>query len=79
MTLREVRAKAGYLVAGLCICLTGCISSKELSLYQADSLGKDTMPLAARFVQTIKAGDVLSVQVSSLSPEATTFFNPYAL
>ena len=40
MTLREVRAKAGYLFIGLCIYLTGCISSKELALYQADSAGK---------------------------------------
>ncbi|WP_018620283.1 polysaccharide biosynthesis/export family protein [Spirosoma luteum] len=79
MTLREVQAKAGYLVIGLCIYLTGCVSSKELALYQADSPGKDSMSLAPRFIPTIKVGDVLSVQVSSLSPEATTFFNPYAL
>lgn len=77
MTLREVRAKVGYVGIGLCVYLTSCISSKELALYQADSTGKNTMALAPRFVQTIKAGDVLSVQVSSLSPEATTFFNPY--
>ncbi|GAB3041950.1 polysaccharide biosynthesis/export family protein [Spirosoma pulveris] len=36
------------------------------------------MALAARYIPTIKAGDILSVQVSSLSPEATAFFNPYA-
>ncbi|GAB3940677.1 polysaccharide biosynthesis/export family protein [Spirosoma harenae] len=34
--------------------------------------------IAARYIPTIKAGDVLSVQISSLSPEATAFFNPYA-
>ena len=77
MTVREVRFKAGYLFIVMCIYLTSCISSKELALYQADSPGKDTMSLAPRFTQTINIGDVLSVQVSSLSPEAATFFNPY--
>lgn len=79
MTSCELRAKAGYLFIAICICLTSCISSKELALYQEDSQGKDTMALAPRFIPTIRVGDVLSVQVSSLSPEATTFFNPYAL
>ncbi len=32
----------------------------------------------ARYIPKIKAGDVLSVQVSSLSAEATALFNPYA-
>ncbi|UHG93155.1 polysaccharide biosynthesis/export family protein [Spirosoma oryzicola] len=78
MNLRKMRAQAVYLVIGLCACLSSCISSKELALYQSDAAGKDTIALAPRYIPTIKAGDVLSVQVSSLSPEATAFFNPYA-
>ncbi|QMW04575.1 polysaccharide biosynthesis/export family protein [Spirosoma foliorum] len=78
MNVGLLQTKAGYWIIGLCLCLSGCISSKELVLYQATGLGKDTLALAPRFIPTIKAGDVLSVQVSSLSPEATTFFNPYA-
>ena len=78
MKLREVRAQAGFWFFGIWVCLSSCISSKELVLYQANELGKDQCTaLAPRFVPTIKAGDVLSVQVSSLSPEATAFFNPY--
>ncbi|SOD98336.1 polysaccharide export outer membrane protein [Spirosoma fluviale] len=70
----------GYWVVGVCISLSSCISSKELALYQKGESGRDsTLTLAARFIPTIKAGDLLSVQVSSLSPEATAFFNPYAV
>lgn len=78
MKLRKMRAQVVCLFIGLCACLSGCISSKELALYQSDVAGKDTIALAPRYIPTIKAGDVLSVQVSSLSPEATAFFNPYA-
>lgn len=79
MNLRVMRSRAGLWIIGLCACLSSCISSKELVLYQANEAGKDSvLAPAPRFVQTIKAGDVLSVQVSSLSPEATAFFNPYA-
>ncbi|WP_460979735.1 polysaccharide biosynthesis/export family protein [Spirosoma knui] len=79
MNLRRLYTQAGLYFIGLCMCLSGCISSKELTLYQKNGSGTDTISLAARYVPTIKAGDVLSVQVSSLSPEATSFFNPYAV
>ncbi|MFD2570781.1 polysaccharide biosynthesis/export family protein [Spirosoma soli] len=77
MNLRNVRAQLGSWFIGLCVGLTSCVSSKELVLYQKQGTGKDTVALAPRYIPTIKAGDVLSVQVSSLSPEATAFFNPY--
>jgi polysaccharide export outer membrane protein len=73
-----MRKQTGLLLIGLCACLSSCISSKELVLYQGDGMEKEAIALAPRFIPTIKAGDVLSVQVSSLSPEATAFFNPYA-
>lgn len=79
MTLRLVSAQIAYSLIGLCSLLTGCVSSKELILYQSTGSGSDTMSIVPKYIQTIKEGDVLSVQVSSLSPEATAFFNPYAL
>ncbi|MEZ0541022.1 polysaccharide biosynthesis/export family protein [Fibrella arboris] len=78
MRLVGMRAQMGFWFIGLCACLSGCISSKELVLYQGGGPGKDTINMAARYIPTIKPGDVLSVQVSSLSPEASAFFNPYA-
>jgi polysaccharide export outer membrane protein len=38
----------------------------------------DTLTVATRYVPKIQPGDILSIQVSSLNPEASSFFNPYA-
>lgn len=77
MNLRELYVRGGFWFIGLCICFTSCISSKKLVLYQKGERGNDTISVAARYIPTIKIGDVLSVQVSSFSPEATALFNPY--
>ncbi|QKZ15439.1 polysaccharide biosynthesis/export family protein [Spirosoma sp. KUDC1026] len=77
MNKRFLQRQLGYFL-GLCLCLGSCISSKELVLYQKETGGNDSMALVDRYIPTIKPGDVLSVQVSSLSPEASALFNPYA-
>ncbi|SFF08059.1 polysaccharide biosynthesis/export family protein [Spirosoma endophyticum] len=77
MNISGVRTQLGYWFIGLCLSLSSCISSKELVLYQANVGEKDSIALVPQYMQTIKTGDVLSIQVSSLSPEATAFFNPY--
>ncbi|KAA9353463.1 polysaccharide biosynthesis/export family protein [Larkinella humicola] len=73
----KLGVRGGIWVLGLCVFLTSCISSKKLVLYQKSGNDKDTIALSPRYVATIKVGDVLSVQVSSFSPEATALFNPY--
>ncbi|MBO0938825.1 polysaccharide biosynthesis/export family protein [Fibrella sp. HMF5335] len=57
--------------------LTGCVSPKQLVYFQ-DINGRPDTSLPKPFVPTIQLGDLLSVQVSSLNPEASVFFNPYA-
>ncbi|MGF7214966.1 polysaccharide export outer membrane protein [Spirosoma lacussanchae] len=71
-----------YVILGLLICsqyIAGCASTKELAYFQ-DDLAQATATTAAaeRYVPKIQTGDVLSVQVSSLNPEASSFFNPYS-
>ncbi|SOD91808.1 polysaccharide export outer membrane protein [Spirosoma fluviale] len=56
--------------------VSGCTSSKKLVYFQSLPTASDSIKLTSRFVPTIQPGDILSVRVSSLSPEATTFFNP---
>jgi polysaccharide export outer membrane protein len=56
--------------------VSGCISSKKLVYFQDQVTASDSIKLMDRFVPTVQPGDILSVRVSSLSPEATTFFNP---
>lgn len=62
----------------LLVTLDGCISSKELSYFQGTGSADETIALPDRYVPTIKKGDILSVQISSLNSEASAFFNPFA-
>ncbi|WP_234736954.1 polysaccharide biosynthesis/export family protein [Tellurirhabdus bombi] len=68
-----------FLLSGLIACFASCVSSKKVAYFQdlsADSSAQ-SIALTSPYTPTIKAGDILTVQVSSLNPEATTFFNPY--
>lgn len=58
--------------------LTSCVQTKQLAYFQGEPGQMDALTIAARYVPKIQPGDVLSVQVSSLNPEASSFFNPYA-
>ncbi|AKD57061.1 polysaccharide biosynthesis/export family protein [Spirosoma radiotolerans] len=56
--------------------VSGCVSSKKLVYFQGQPTTADSIKLMDRFIPTIQSGDILTVRVSSLSPEATSFFNP---
>lgn len=66
------------LILSLSLCLGGCTSSRQLTYFQSNTVADDTVTLFNRYVPTIKKGDVLSVQISSLNQEASAFFNPYS-
>ncbi len=65
------------LVLGTIWLLTGCASTKDLSYFQKGTGSPDQVTALGRYTPTVQAGDVLSIQISSLNPEASTFFNPY--
>lgn len=58
--------------------LTGCTSSRKLVYFQTASQ-EDTVQIPEAFIPTIKSGDVLSIQISSLNAEASAYFNPTAV
>ncbi|MBO0932058.1 polysaccharide biosynthesis/export family protein [Fibrella aquatilis] len=58
--------------------LGGCVNSRQLAYFQTATSAQDTLALGDRYVPPIKRGDVLSIQVSSLSAEASAIFNPYS-
>lgn len=73
-----------FILAGTCFCLitalfSSCTSSRRLAYFQAVPSAPVSQSLTARPSSTIRLGDVLSIQVSSLNPEASALFNPYAL
>lgn len=85
MNVPPVLANRTYYLPLLCLVLltlgqltTGCVPTKQLVYFQGEPNRMDTMAVASRYVPKIQPGDVLSVQVSSLNPEASAFFNPYA-
>ncbi|QJD96945.1 polysaccharide export protein [Mucilaginibacter robiniae] len=63
----------------LCACLfSSCFSVKRLTYFQkTNSAQSDTIAVAKPFISKIQPGDIISVFVSSLSPQASSFFNPY--
>ncbi|GAA4457271.1 polysaccharide biosynthesis/export family protein [Nibrella saemangeumensis] len=64
----------------LCLNLVSCISQKEIAYFQDESpeSQEQVLTITNRYVPTIQPSDILSIYVSSLNPEATNFFNPYA-
>ena len=60
------------------VSLGGCTSAKKLVYFQKATSNEDTIAMPEQFISTIKKGDVLSIQVSSLNPEASAYFNPAA-
>ncbi|WP_254448634.1 polysaccharide biosynthesis/export family protein [Spirosoma rhododendri] len=66
-----------WLVLGTIGLLTGCASTKDLSYFQKSAGSPDQVATLSRYTPTVQAGDILSIQISSLNPEASTFFNPY--
>ncbi len=69
-----IKLTVGVFLTGL---LTGCTSARELVYFQKDSFSNSTQTILEQAPLTIRTGDVLSIQVSSLNPEAADFFNPY--
>jgi polysaccharide export outer membrane protein len=57
--------------------VTGCVSAKKIVYFQSDRETENFVRMPEPYIPLIKAGDVLSIQVSSLNVEAATFFNPY--
>ncbi|MFC5271576.1 polysaccharide biosynthesis/export family protein [Adhaeribacter terreus] len=58
---------------------TSCVSQKEVTYFQPDDISKDSAQIAVqeKFIRKLQSGDILSIHVSSLSPEASAMFNPY--
>jgi polysaccharide export outer membrane protein len=59
------------------IVFSACNSVKNLTYFQKSKRYADTLAVAAAYIPKIQTGDILSIYVSSLSAEASSFFNPY--
>lgn len=61
------------------VSLQSCTSARKLVYFQGATTRDDTMSIPEPFIPSIKKGDVLSVQVSSLNTEASAYFNPASM
>jgi polysaccharide export outer membrane protein len=65
------------------ICLytfSSCRSVKQLTLFQKVSAAEpDSINIPKAYNSVIQTGDILSINVTSLSTSASSFFNPYAV
>lgn len=57
--------------------LSSCFSEKKITYFQQRTTPGDTIQVADPYIPKIHTGDILSIFVSSLSSEASSYFNPY--
>jgi polysaccharide export outer membrane protein len=58
--------------------LNSCVSTKDVTYFQAlPEEDISQVDIGNKYIVKIQPGDILSVTVSSLSPEASAMFNPY--
>ncbi|PQA52604.1 hypothetical protein C5O19_25780, partial [Siphonobacter curvatus] len=73
---RVVLVERVALLAVLASIFTGCVSSKNLALFQeGPNTTVDSLSIAQQYTPRVQVGDVLSITVSSLNPEASAVFN----
>lgn len=58
--------------------LSSCIQQKQIAYFQKAVNGSDTVAVAKVYVPKIQPGDILAINVGSLNPLASSFFNPYS-
>ena len=81
MTNKIIRRLLFFVTISLSLIATSCISQKEITYFQTDTISNDTVKSAAlpQYILRLKAGNIISVGVSSISPEASVVFNPYIM
>ena len=57
---------------------SACSNEKKLVYFQKTKNGSDTVDIAKAYIPKIEPGDILSIYVTSLNPQASSFFNPYS-
>ncbi len=59
--------------------LVSCTSQKKITYFQpiSDSTDNEVATIVNPYKEVVQKGDILSIKVNSLSPEASQFFNPY--
>ena len=67
-----------FLLCLIIFLFSACGTEKNLVYFQKSNKASDTVSVYKAYVPKIQSGDILSIYINSLSPEASSFFNPYS-
>jgi polysaccharide export outer membrane protein len=70
-----------FITISLSLLATSCISQKEITYFQTDGVKNDSVnsEVLPKYILRLKTGNIISVGVSSISPESNIVFNPYLI
>jgi len=60
------------------ILFSSCVNQKQIAYFQKGVNQSDTIAVALSYIPKIQPGDILSINVGSLNPLASSFFNPFS-
>ena len=77
--IKKFLKKSPLILFFVILFITSCVSKKDVVYFQPNSLEEDIqkVDMVQNYVPKLQSGDILSITVSSLSPEASAMFNPY--
>jgi polysaccharide export outer membrane protein len=67
-----------FLFQAIIISLSSCVSQKQIAYFQKGTNQSDTIAVAQAYVPKIQPGDLLAINIGSLNPVASSFFNPFS-
>src|ERR1700730_6928976 len=67
-----------FVVQAVILTLTSCVNQKQIAYFQKGVNQSDTIAVAKAYIPKIQPGDILAINIGSLNPAASSFFNPYS-
>ncbi|HEY8783460.1 MAG TPA: polysaccharide biosynthesis/export family protein [Mucilaginibacter sp.] len=67
-----------FIFQAIIISLTSCVNQKQIAYFQKGINQADTIAVAQAYIPKIQPGDILAINVGSLNPIASSFFNPFS-
>jgi polysaccharide export outer membrane protein len=67
-----------WIIQAIIISLSSCVNQKQIAYFQKGLNQADTIAVARQYIPKIQPGDILAINVGSLNPIASSFFNPFS-
>ncbi|POY35795.1 sugar transporter [Solitalea longa] len=74
--MKFTRLKNSIFMLLLSVIATSCSSTENIAYFKDAGTQKSTQQAINNYVPKVQANDILSIEIASLSPEATEMFNP---